>query len=1131
MLTIPIVPSQESFSFQMLALAGAIGWHYLSPLSCLKKRGSPREVLLKSTLIAVLQTRRFEYKGETYSLSAGAIDQIVRELTAVSWHQNLLAANKTVYEKLLSGVTVTELMPDGHKHYPNIALIDWVNPKANRFEVSDAFELSRPDDLQKERISIVAFINGIPLVVIETSAVEKNAALSTTLGGGIHGRLLHQMLNGAPLLSMYTQLLLVLVSGKGVYAPTCVSSVFWSGWREEEFDENYFLKIKNTPVNTETQPELIQEKPVVFRLYCQQRGTGFLAVDRSERLLISLLEPMRLLELLRIFILFKDEKSKLLARSQQFFAVRALLKQMKARRTEGGREGGIISHAAGSGQSVLMLFLIRAIFTDSNLKNCKILVLSERLILEETIAKIFLHNDPAGQQELARYTADKTKVVSIRALARQIGSGSTVILCADFQGLESACALPECFNPSHNLVVLFDGETLLENKAAYTVIQKALPRAAYMVFAGQPLLQNISQADYFSKKTRSHVLAVAHEYSFQRAIEDNFLVPLLYEERLLPAKITEASARKWLERSLVSLSKEHQSDLRRQIEMSDCLKSENARIALIAWDIAIHFHENFKALYPPLLSTASVPRVKGLLIVSSRQDALLYKARLDQTGLVNGVLLPQVSGRHEEVASDKESDFLNRQAGQNFLTIEQASMGEQEIIKAFLPPKTPDLLIFIESFLVDSGAPANTILYLDNPLPANRILPVLAQVNSYEDEKQYGILLDYRGILKQFAMLLKITDKNKTRVSAEDKTFIAPDFLQTVREEYQHLPKRHQRLIHIFSTLDNPFDREQCRQRLLPRYESIARHSDLHQPVREDFYQAYAQFNFCLQLALSSHTYFEEKDFSIEHLQIYRRDRDFFNNLYEKAAEDAATLKEDLVYPLRDNAHASSFFSDDYLIEATDFKVQESRNSYQVSSLNVENSQIWSAEKISNETTLLQTRLHRMINQGLEDDPYAQQFFGREFSKINEEVNAYINADSAPVSAQSLRSCQLWRYQLFKQFNEQLAQRLIPGMPATFVQQPSASAYFGVLCLLQGIENLETMPVTEKEKCTQQALWIDKTVQRATFEHSLNLRHLENALYTALLPSLFVFLGLEKSRVAIEKILKIAHWRVHHHAK
>ena len=117
--------TREQISAQLPALhfLSNLGWRYLNVAECLTLRRGTREVLLKPRLIEVLQKRRFEYKGEQFPLSPSAIDQIVRELSALPLGDGLLPANEKLYGKLALGITVTEFMPDGKKHQPTIPII------------------------------------------------------------------------------------------------------------------------------------------------------------------------------------------------------------------------------------------------------------------------------------------------------------------------------------------------------------------------------------------------------------------------------------------------------------------------------------------------------------------------------------------------------------------------------------------------------------------------------------------------------------------------------------------------------------------------------------------------------------------------------------------------------------------------------------------------------------------------------------------------------------------------------------------------------------------------------------------------------------------------------------------------
>lgn len=65
----PDTREQASAQLPALHLLCNLGWRYLSSAHCLALRGSTREVLLLPRLIETLQSRRFDYKGQTYPLA------------------------------------------------------------------------------------------------------------------------------------------------------------------------------------------------------------------------------------------------------------------------------------------------------------------------------------------------------------------------------------------------------------------------------------------------------------------------------------------------------------------------------------------------------------------------------------------------------------------------------------------------------------------------------------------------------------------------------------------------------------------------------------------------------------------------------------------------------------------------------------------------------------------------------------------------------------------------------------------------------------------------------------------------------------------------------------------------------
>ncbi|MCV5446338.1 DEAD/DEAH box helicase family protein, partial [Escherichia coli] len=74
---------------------------------------------------------------------------------------------------------------------------------------------------------------------------------------------------------------------------------------------------------------------------------------------------------------------------QQVFGIKRLLERISTRRSDGGREGGVIWHTTGSGKSYTMVFLSKALILHDSLKQCRIVVVTDRVDLEGQLSSTF----------------------------------------------------------------------------------------------------------------------------------------------------------------------------------------------------------------------------------------------------------------------------------------------------------------------------------------------------------------------------------------------------------------------------------------------------------------------------------------------------------------------------------------------------------------------------------------------------------------------------------------------------------------------------------------------------------------------------------------------------------------------
>lgn len=1072
-----------------------LGWKPLTTSEALALRDSTRDVLLKPRLIEVLKSRRYQYKGQWYSLSPSGIDQIVRELSALNLTEGLMPANERLYGRLALGITVTEFMPDGKKHQPTIAVIDWTDVSANRWDVTEELEVLSAQGTHHRRPDVVAYVNGIPLVVIEAKRPESGGGSHPSkamVQEGISQHLRNQRPDEIPNLFAYAQLLLSISQTEGRYGTTHTAAKFWAKWREEEFEEAHMQSVKNAPLRPEVLAALFEGKPASLATYFETLWSAPMQATEQDRLLVSLLTPSRLLEFLRGYVLFDRKVGKIVARYQQFFGIRALLSRISQKRPDsqgGGREGGVVWHTTGSGKSFTMVFLTKALLLIESLKECRIVVVTDRVDLETQLSRNFMTGGAFGSSIATQKDGERSRTLSGRDLAQRIGKGTERITFTLVHKFNTASKLPECRNDSADMIVLVDEGHRSQGGETHERMKKALPKAAYIAFTGTPLLKD--------EKTSNKFGPIVHAYTMQRAVEDETVAPLLYEERVPELDINEEAVNRWFDKITSNLSDAQRSDLKRKFAKKGAIYGAANRIELIAWDIATHFNENIKNLGFGL---------KGQVATDSKLDAIRYKKALDETGLVTSAVVisaPDTREGNSEVDEDTLPEV------QKWWKQAMATCGndpeayEKQVIGDFGTDGAPDLLIVVDKLLTGFDEPRNTVLYIDKPLKGHNLIQAMARVNRLHDAKRYGVLVDYRGILKELDTAIRAYQDLESRTQGGFDVQDLEGLYHQFSTEYKRLPGLHEQLWSFFKSVTNKLDREQYRQVLAPRFvkDSDGAEYDDRQKLRDDFYDALTAFGLCLQTALSSRSFFEDKSFSEELIARYKSDLRFFTELRQTARRDAMETVDYSAYEEQIRKLVDK--------QVIGTEVRDPEGVYLVHQLGqAEKPEDWSDEKTRNETDMIRTRLRKTIEQELAEDPYAQKVFGELLRQAIAEAEAMFDHP-------------LKQYALFKSFEEQVASRATPGTPDELAANPHAKAYFGAIRLVLGEESFAALESQAVERLVQQSLAIDTVVKDAVAENSLNPQNIEAAIRKGLLPLLFGSLGLDNAKQVVERVIQI----------
>ncbi|MGJ5646455.1 type I restriction endonuclease subunit R [Morganella morganii] len=1080
---------QEEFSAKIpaLTLLTNLGYTFIPPSECESLRGntlagnkSTHQVVLLSVMRAFLAKQTFSFAGKQHKLSEAAIDKVMHELNP-AMNLGLKAANEKIYDALMYGVSVTEFI-DGKKASPTIKLIDWHNIDNNAFHCTEELVVQNAEGTGNRIPDIVCFVNGLPLVVIEAKRPDSNKEGKSTNAEAISQHIRNQGQAEIPHLYAYSQLLLAVNGHEGLYATCGTPEKFWAKWKEEQIPEAEFVRLKNHKLRDEQLDGLFKHRPAKAKDdYLSLLAAGNLTVTDQDRLIVSLLRPERLLDMTRLFTLFDKKAGKIVARYQQVFGIKALIERINTFDDTGAREGGVIWHTTGSGKSFTMVFLSKALIWLEELAQCRVIIVTDRVDLEDQLSRTFASGGVLTDRDKKDAMATTGK-----RLAEQIGKGNERVIFSIINKFGSAIKQKDCYNDSPNIIVLVDEGHRSQNGENNIRMQQTLPKAAFIAFTGTPLLKDDKTENKFGK--------IIHSYTMQQAVEDKTVTPLLYEERIPELNVNDKAIDAWFERSTSKLTDKQKTDLKKKFSQKGQIYQTEGRIDLIAYDIADHF-QNFKH-----------QGLKGQLACDSKASAIRYKKALDKIGTVTSVVAmsaPDTREGHEAV--DQESKDIV----QNWWKANVNKMDEKAYTKAIIEEygrdDGPDIMIVVDKLLTGFDEPKNTVLYIDKPLKEHNLIQAIARVNRLHSKKQFGYLIDYRGILKELDTTIEKYQDLAERTQGGFDIDDLKGLYNRMDTEYKKLPGLHRDLWEIFDGVKNKQDGPALRQALAPKVQDVdGKLVDTNLKKRDDFYSALTAFSNCMKVALQSATYFEDKSFDNKR-DLYKRDLKAFVDLRKQVREDAdETINYD------EYAEDIRSLLDKHI---AGIEVKEPDGAYLVGNLGKDvKPQDMSDDEARNQTDKITGRITKMIEQDLADDPYAQEYFSKMLKKAIEDAKAMFDA---PVK----------QYILFADFEQEVKDRKVADVPNDFVDDSGklnkhAQAYFGLFKHLFDADFLNEKDL-DNDKLVALAFSIDDVVKTAVAEYSINPAEIENAIHMKLLPLLFADLGLDNAQKLIEEVLKI----------
>lgn len=647
------------------------------------------------------------------------LDEAINMLTRLD-NPSLFERNFQFHKMLIDGVMVESKDYDIN---PLIRFIDFSNPLNNIFQVAHQIKFNEG---RSNRIpDVIVFINGLPLVVMELKSFDEDATNAT-------------------LDHAYAQL---------------GSNSEHDGYRFDIptlFNYNAFLVISDgviTKVGTLTAKI---DRYNEWKSVNGEKGYDDKCVTKLNVLIDGLFDKNKILDVIKNNLFFIQDKNdkpvKIMAQYHQYFGVKKALESIeKTAKPIGNGKAGIVWHTQGSGKSFSMVMLSKRLLQDPLLNVPTIVVLTDRIDLDDQLYKTFY--------SARNYLKTEPQIASSREdLVRKLGSirqGGVILTTVGKFDKEN---LPK--NERNNIIVMTDEahrghygiyETVhyeknkendeMEAVFKYGVekyIRDALPNATFIGFTGTP----VSTKD---KQTTDIFGDIIDIYDMTQSVIDGSTVKLYYESRL--AKVwTNDEVLKQIDEYYDDLENNEKADKnsieRSKTEMSKLkvILEDDDMITLFATDIMKHYNERKGFLHG-----------KAMIVCQTRVAATkLYKKITEEISpeMKDEVILVVTE-------SNKDTEEMRKLFGNSDYRKELGDEFKKDNSKY-------KIAIVVDMWLTGFDVPDLDVMYFIKRLKSYNLMQAIARVNRVYPGKIYGLVVDYIGLGKALdSALTEYTDRDK----------------------------------------------------------------------------------------------------------------------------------------------------------------------------------------------------------------------------------------------------------------------------------------------------------------------------------------------------------------------------------
>lgn len=673
------------------------------------------------------------------------IDEKIKELSQNFSGSDLVDVNYNLYNKIRNSIKVT-VVKDGKEDFEFIKLIDFENPENNTFTavsqmwIQGRYHWRRPD--------LLIFINGLPMVFIElkNSIVKVEEAYNCNL---------KDYLKDIPNLFAFNQICVLSNGLETKLGAFNASYDFFFEWLKVDSEKEKLNR------------KAIKEDGVSINYFTE-----------------GLLKKDRLIDYIENFILFNNQRIKIIAKNHQYLGVNNLIKSVENREELQGKLG-VFWHTQGSGKSYSMVMFARKVKRKIE-GNFTFLIITDRDDLNTQIHKNFVRTEVIGPK-------DECEPKSGEQLRNYLTKNKEFVFTLIQKFRYDKTKKFPVLSERNDIIVLVDEAHRTQYKDLAENMRTALPNANYIAFTGTPLLGS-------KRLTNQWFGNYVSEYNFAQSVEDGSTVPIFYSRRVpevglnnnfLDDDVIEIIEDENLNEDEVRLLENSSSKILEVIKRDD-------RLDKIARDIAYHFPRRGFLGKGMVVSVDKFTAVKMYdkvqyywneekkKLINQRNLAKDEKERNEITKMIDYMNNMEMAVIISEDVTEKEKftaqglEIEKHREKMNQITVEGT-----DIESRFKDPNDKLQLVFVcAMWLTGFDVPNLSTLYLDKPMKSHTLMQAIARTNRVYPSKSCGLVIDYVNVFKFMKQALSdyATGDENGLYPAKDVNYLVEMLNQCVEE-------------------------------------------------------------------------------------------------------------------------------------------------------------------------------------------------------------------------------------------------------------------------------------------------------------------------------------------------------------